>query len=125
MNGAAAAHGLEFLFLEHAQEFHLGLQGQFTDFIQKNRAAIGKFEAANAPLEGPCEGALDVAKELALHEAGGDSTAVHFDQRPSLASASIMNRPRDEFLAGARLTQDQYRRVGRCDLLYLPQRRQE
>ena len=48
----AAAHALT-TFLKHTEEFGLGLQGQFTDLVQKECAAIGQFKATHAPCEIP------------------------------------------------------------------------
>ena len=44
-----------------------------------------------------------------------------FNERPAFPTAAIMNRARDEFLAGARLSQQEYSRIGWCHHLNLPQ----
>jgi len=54
----AAAHRLKLVFLQDAEQLHLRLEAKFADFIQEDCAAVGKFEAANAPLERPREGPL-------------------------------------------------------------------
>ena len=41
---------LELPFLEHAQQRNLCLGGKLADLIEKDRAALGQLEAADAPL---------------------------------------------------------------------------
>ena len=43
--GLGAAYPFELFLLEHTQELHLRVGGQFSDFVEKNRAAVGAFEA--------------------------------------------------------------------------------
>ena len=45
------AQRLKALFLQHAQKLYLRGGGQFAHFIQKDRAAVGFFEAAAARLQ--------------------------------------------------------------------------
>ena len=52
---AILAHALIAFFLEHAQKFTLHVQRHFTDFVQKQRAAFGRFKAAGAVLDGAGE----------------------------------------------------------------------
>ena len=41
-----AADAADFVFLQYAQEFGLQEGGEFADFIEENRAAVGRFEQA-------------------------------------------------------------------------------
>src|SRR6202007_1458336 len=43
-NGAIAAEALEFLFLENAEQFGLEFEREIADFVEEDRAAVGKFE---------------------------------------------------------------------------------
>ena len=45
-NGLRAAHALELLLLQHAQQLHLRLERQLADFVEEDRAAVGELEAA-------------------------------------------------------------------------------
>lgn len=60
------AHSFVLPFLQHAQKFALHLQWNFTDFIQKQRAAVGRFKTSGSILDRPGERALDVAEKLAF-----------------------------------------------------------
>ena len=55
-NGSGAAQPLKFLFLEHAQKLRLQLQWHLADFVQENRAAIGKLKTAELLRHGPGKG---------------------------------------------------------------------
>ena len=59
---AVAAEALEFLFLQNAQQFGLEVERKVADFIKKERAAVGQFEAADLLIDGPSERALFMAE---------------------------------------------------------------
>jgi hypothetical protein len=61
-----AAETLEFLFLKNAQEFRLKLERDVADFIEKERAFVGEFEAACFLGDGAGERAFLVTEALAL-----------------------------------------------------------
>ena len=44
----ARSDALEILFLQHAEQFGLQAQVDFGDFVEQDRAAVGRFEAADA-----------------------------------------------------------------------------
>ena len=44
LNRFFTAYTLEFSLLKHTQKFYLYILIDFTDFIKKNRSAMGKFE---------------------------------------------------------------------------------
>ena len=46
-----ASERLELLLLEHAQRLDLGLERQFADLVQEQRASVGKLDAPDAPFE--------------------------------------------------------------------------
>src|SRR6266568_4691570 len=45
-----AADPLKFSFLKHAQKFHLSIEWQLGDFVEKYRPAIGQLKPADTPL---------------------------------------------------------------------------
>ena len=57
------------------------------------------------------ERAAPVAEQLALDQGVGQRAAVDRDERTIAPRPTVMDRARDEFLAGARFAFDQYRRV--------------
>ena len=64
----------EFPLLQHAQQFALQVQRNLSNFVEKNRSAIGELESTDAVPQSPREGTLYVPKELALEEFLGDRT---------------------------------------------------
>ena len=99
--GALLADALEIALLQHAQQLALQLQRNFADLVEKQRAAVGELEAADAVAHRAGEGALDVAEELALEQFARDRCAVDADQRPVAARAGFVDGARDQLLAGA------------------------
>ena len=78
------------------------------DFIQQDRAAVGRLEAAGPRGVGPRERALLVAEELALHQLRREHRAIQADHRRRVAMAGRVDRAGDEFLAGAALAHDEH-----------------
>ena len=97
------ADALELVLLQHSQQFDLDVHRHLADFIQKNGACMGQFEAADAALDRAAERATLVTEQLALHEADGEGRAVDLDEWLFRARTARMQRPRDEFLAGPAL----------------------
>ena len=106
---AMAAETVEGLAIEHAQQFHLSLQLQFADFVEKKRALVGHFEQPGLGGVGAAESAFFVSEKLALDEIFGKRRAVDVDPRTAAALRRLVNRAGDEFLAGPRLPRDQHR----------------
>src|SRR2546428_4074886 len=116
---AATADSSKHALLQHAEELCLGLEGQVRDLVQEKGAAVRQLEDAHPPTVGAGEGTAFVAEELALEQGGRDGVAVHGDEIPGRSVAQLVDEPGDEFLAGAGLTRDQDRHVGRRYLLDL------
>ena len=105
------------LLLDDAQQLHLHVQRQVGDFVQEQRAALGGLDQALLVGDRAGEAALLVAEQLAFHQLGGDGAAVHRHERPVAARAGVVNQVRDQFLAGAGLAIDMYRRLAARDAL--------
>src|ERR1700733_9492469 len=86
------------MFLQNAEQLHLRFWGQLPDFVQEDRAAVSKLEAANAPLQSPREGPLHMAKQFALHQTSRDGATVYVHQGTAIALAAAVDRARHEFL---------------------------
>ena len=97
----------EFLFLQDAQQLSLELERHLADFVKKEGPTFRLFEETGPVDNGPGEGALLVAEELALHERLGDRAAVHRHKRLVLPRAVVVDGPGDEFLASAAFPEDQ------------------
>src|SRR5437899_569648 len=59
---AVAPEALEFLFLQNAQQFGLEVERKVADFIKKERASVGQFEAADFLIDGSGERAFFMAE---------------------------------------------------------------
>ena len=109
---AIAAEALELLFLEYAKEFGLKFERKVTDFIEKEGAAIRKFEAANFLRDRTGEGAAFVAKQFGFKEAGRDGGAIDFDEGALAARAEVVDGASNELLAGAGFAENEDGGVG-------------
>ncbi len=103
--------------LQHAQQLDLRGHRHVADFVEKQRAAVGVFELADPIGRGVGERPADVAEQLAFQDVLAQRGAVQGDERLVLARAVLMDRLRDQFLAGAGLALDQHAGVGRGDPL--------
>src|SRR5713101_9374635 len=117
--GPTAAHGFELALLEHAEQLDLRLERQIPDLVEEDGPMVGKLEAADPPIDGAGEGALDVSEEFALDETGRDGAAVDLDQGALPARAAAVNGAGDQLLARSRLTGDEHGRIGGRHLLHL------
>ena len=95
--------------LQQLQQLGLQQQVHFTDLIEKQRAAIGRFDQTEATVLGVGERALLVAEQLRLHQVGRNRGAVEFDERPFGAWTVEMQGPGHQLLAGAGFAFHQYR----------------
>src|ERR1700757_4432599 len=60
-----------------------------------------------------------MAKEFALEEAVGNSTAIHFDERTVFSRAVFINGAGNKFFASATFSRNEHRRAGGRDELNL------
>ena len=113
----AVAQALDLAVLEHAQQRDLGFCGQIADFVEEDRAAVGRFESSETSLQRARERALLVAEELRRDERGRDGRAVHANERASGPMRLLVDGSRDQLLAAAGFAQDQDRGIGGGDLV--------
>ena len=104
------------LLLQHPQQLGLQRQIDLGDFVQQDRAAVGRLEAAGPRSVGPGKGALFVAEQLAFHQVGREHGAIQADHRRTVAMAGGMDRPGDQLLAGAAFARDEHGLRRRADL---------
>ena len=110
------AYALQLAGLKHAQQLGLLAHRDVGDFVQKKRAAIGQFEAADAVGARIGECALDVAEDFALEGALRQSAGVDGHQRHARARRGGVQQLGDNLLAGAVLAGDEDVGVGRTNL---------
>src|SRR5258707_5282 len=97
----AAAEALHGAFLQDAQEFALEVGIKGGDFVEKERAIVGRFDHARPGGIGAGEGTLFVAEEFRLHQGFGEGGAVEADEWVICAVAALDDGLRDELLAHA------------------------
>ena len=86
------------------------------DLVEKDRAGVGRFEAAGAVVDRAGERAADVAEQLAFQQALAQRAAVDAHERPVAALAELVDGVGDQLLAGARFAEQQHRRPAAGDL---------
>ena len=82
-------------------------QGDLADFVEEDRAAVGRADDAEHALLGPGERPADMAEELALEKALADAGTVDGNEGPVGPRALGEEPPGDQFLAGAAFAFDQ------------------
>ncbi|MNL33460.1 hypothetical protein D3C87_1553720 [compost metagenome] len=75
------AQALDLAILQRTQQLRLHRQGQFTDFVEKQRAAVGRIEASGAVTGGAGKGAFDMAEQFTLRQRLRQGGAIDLDQR--------------------------------------------
>ena len=116
----APAEAAENPLLQHAQQLHLRGGHHLGDLVEEERAAVRQLEDARAAIGGAGERPFLVAEDLALEERLGNRGAVDRDKRKRRPRAELVDRLRDELLAGARLPRNQHRGARRRGLLDHP-----
>src|SRR6202034_4944511 len=101
-----AAEPLEFLLLQHPQQFRLKFQRYIANLVKKQRAFVGELEPSRFLGNCACKCSFFVSEELTLQQSEGDRGTVQFHECLFVAPAQLMYRTSNEFFAGARLAQD-------------------
>ena len=113
----AAADALDHALLQEAQQLGLQRERQVADLVEEQRAAVGRLDLADRL---PCragERALLVAEQLALEQVLGNRGAVDRDEALAAPRRQVVQRAREQLLAGAAFAQQQDGRAGARDLL--------
>ena len=108
----AAADRRILALLQHAQQPRLRLHRHVADLVEEQRAAFRLLEAAGAARVGAGEGALLVPEQFGLDQVARDRRHVDRNERTGAALAVVVQRARDQFLAGAGFAGDHHREVG-------------
>src|SRR4030095_15843804 len=91
---------LDFAGFEYSQKLRLLPNWYVSDFVEKNRAAVGELETADAIRARIGECPLDVAEKFAFKKRVRKSAGVDGNQRSRSSSGKNMECLRDHFLAG-------------------------
>ena len=116
LDRARAADPFDLSLLEHPEELRLELGPQGADLVEEERAPLRELELTELALVGARERAPLVAEEVGLDEGLGDRGRVDGDEGPLAPRPLMVDGPRDELLASAALSGDQYGRRRAGDL---------
>ena len=105
------ADGIDFAFLQRAQQLDLHVEAQFADFVEEQRAAVGFLEFAQMLVAGAGERALLVAEQDGFDQVLRNGAAIDGDERLAGAFRRALDGAGDQFLAGAGFAFDQDRNV--------------
>src|SRR5262245_37231005 len=108
----SAAQAFELALLKDPQELGLELDRNLADFVEEDRPAVGELESADPLADRTRERSLLVSEQLTLEKARGNRGAIQLDERVVTASAQLMDRSRDQFLARSGLAGNQHGRIG-------------
>ena len=100
-------------------------EGQVADFVEEQRPPVGQFQAPEALRECPREGTFFIAEELAFEQPAGNGGAVERDEGARVPRAEGVQRPCQEFFAGAGLALQEDGGIGRGHEVELRQHRLE
>jgi hypothetical protein len=118
LEGVAGTDRADLAVLEDAEEGDLRFFGELGDLVEEERAAVGAPDQALALLVGAGERAAAMAEQLALDEVAREGAAVDRDECAA-AAGGVVDRARDQLLAGAGLAADEDRDAGARDLAEL------
>ena len=107
-----AAHPVELLLLNQAEDLRLQRERKFPDLVEEERAALGHFDPAQFSRVGAGKSALLVAEEFVLEERFRDRRAVDGDEGAFGAGGELMNGARQQFLSRSAFPEDQDGGVG-------------
>ena len=92
------AEPLDLAFLQEAQQARLAFDRHVADFVEKQRAAVRRFDPARAPLVRAGERAALVAEQFRLQQVMRNRAAIDRDERPLAAAGALVNRERRQLL---------------------------
>ncbi len=107
LDGNRLAHRHHLLLLQHAQQLGLEAEGDIADFIEEDRAAVGRADDAQHALLGPRKGPANVAEELALEERFADARTIDGYKGAVATQTLVAEAPGNQLLARTALPFDQ------------------
>ena len=103
LHRVVAAERLDRPFLQHPQQLGLRRLRQLRDLVEKQRAAVRRLEPAVAAGGGVGERAALVTEQLGFDQGVRERGAVDRHERLRPALAPLVDRARDQLLAGSAL----------------------
>ena len=87
---ACSADAFELALLQNAQKLCLKRRGDLAYFVEKQRAAVGQFEAALAQIRRAGKSAALMAEKFGFKHIAGKRRAVHFDERLGVTRREVV-----------------------------------
>ncbi len=115
-----SADALDHPLLQETQQLGLQRQRHVADLVEEQRAVVGVLDLSASLFGCTRESPLLVPEELALEQRIRNRSTVDRDEWPGGPGAQRVKRPCEQLLARTALAQEQYRGVGRRDLLHQP-----
>ena len=103
----------ELALLDHAQQLGLRLERDVADLVEEDRPLVGQLEEPLLRIDGAGEGPLHVPEQVGLEEIRRQVARIDGDERAIGADRVLVQRARDQLLAGPALAVDQDRRPAR------------
>ena len=107
-----AADSLERMPFEHAQELRLRARRHLADFVEEDRAVIGRLELADHLLGRAGECALSWPNSSLSSSVSVMAAQLSVTNGPSRRGLAVVNGPGDQFLAGPAFAANQHGRRG-------------
>src|SRR5580700_11530778 len=98
---ARTSQPFEFSLLKHTQQFGLQFEWNFSNLIKKYRSMIRQFKTPDALRDCSGKRAPLMTEEFAFEQSGWNGGAINLDERIRSPRTQIVNRARNQFLAGA------------------------
>ena len=95
--------------LDDAQQPYLRWRGELPDLVEEEGPAVGLLEPAFPACRGAGERTLLVPEQLRVDQLRRDRPAVDPAERPAAKRRVLVDRARDDLLAGAGLAEEQHR----------------
>ena len=103
-----AAYRAHFLFLQYAQQLGLHFGRQFSDFVEKDGAPIGRLEESCLRPEGARKGPFLISEQFAFNERGDQRATIDGHERAVGERAPEMNGACHQFLPCTAFAGDQH-----------------
>src|ERR1700733_6230651 len=103
----AASETLKLLLLKNTQKFWLQLQREISDLIEKEGSPIRALETTDGLTYRTGESPFFVTEEFTFEQRAGNRRTIEGHKTVPSPRARLMDRPGNDFLAGARLALNQ------------------
>src|SRR5712692_6591363 len=104
------------MVLKDVQQFGLQVRAHLRNFVEEDGALVGEFKFPGFRTNGAGESALFESKQFGFEQFAWQRGAIDLDESLAAARRSHVDHARDNFLAHAAFSVNEYRYVHRGDL---------